>query len=74
MSSFYSSFLALSLVVIICNAANVPVEVSSKNFFEELTEEQKHCIFSVYDDSSCAVMAAMDVCEKFNGGKVSLGK
>jgi hypothetical protein len=64
--------LALALAAIVCSATNVPDEISPKHFIEELTKKQKHCIFSVYDDTSCAVMAAMDVCDKFDGGKIRL--
>jgi hypothetical protein len=70
---FYTAFLALSLIVIVCNAANVPVEVSSKDFFEELTKEQHECLISVYHVSSCTVMDAIDACGQSDGGKLMLG-
>jgi hypothetical protein len=70
---FYAAFLALSLVVTICHAANVPVEVSSKDFFEQLTEEQHECLISVYHASSCDVMDAIDACGQSDGGKLTLG-
>jgi hypothetical protein len=71
--SFYTSLLAMSLIVIVCNAANVPVEVSSKDFFEELTKEQHECLISVYHVSSCDVMDAVDACGQSDGGKLTLG-
>ncbi len=67
---FCTATFALALAAIVCSATNVPDEISPKHFIEELTKEQKHCIFSVYDDSSCAVMAAMDVCDKIDGGRL----
>ncbi len=68
---FYAAFLALSFVVIICSAANVPVEVSSKDFFEELTKEQHECLISVYHVSSCPVMDAIDACGQSDEGKLT---
>jgi hypothetical protein len=70
---FYTTFLALSLLVIICRAANVPVEVSSKDIFEELTKEEHECLLSVYHVSSCDVMDAIDACGQSDGGKLTLG-
>jgi hypothetical protein len=70
---FYTALLPLSIVVIACNTANVPVEVSPKDFFEELTKEQHECLISVYHASSCTVMDAIDACGQSDGGKLMLG-
>ena len=66
--TFCTTFLALALVAIVCNAANVPLEISPKGFSDELTKEQQHCLTSVYHTSSCLVMDAMDACGEQDGG------
>ncbi len=72
--SFYTTVLALSLVAIVCNAANVPLEISPKGFSDELTIEQQHCLNSVYHTSSCIVMDAMDACGEQDGGNFRFGQ
>jgi hypothetical protein len=72
--SFYTTLLALSIVVIVCHAANVPAEVSPKDFFEELTKEQQQCILSAYRNASCDVMDAIDSCGQTDEGKFMIGE
>jgi hypothetical protein len=59
----------------VCNAANVPAEVSPNDFFEELTKEQQQCILlSAYRNASCDVMDAIDSCGQTDEGKFMIGK
>ncbi len=71
---FCTTILALALVAIACNAANIPVEISPKGFLEELTKEQQQCLTSVYHTSSCAVMDAMEACGEQDGGNARSGQ
>ncbi len=62
--------IVLALAVVVVNAANVPGHVPPKDFYEDLPQEQQLCFINVYNDSSCEVMEAMELCGKPDEGRL----